>query len=193
MFLEESSQQETNRPQNANFFERLLASAIDHFIIVCAGSVVAFVGMLVTSIAMLFAFVPDRVMFAWAIQISSLITLAGFVDCIAYYFYRRSSELDFFIAEFIGVIFCMLTIKWLYFTILESSSIKATLGKRLMGIVVTDLQGNRISFKRANKRYFAKNISLITLLISFFAIALTKKKQGWHDKTAKTIVIKRKP
>ena len=35
---------------------------------------------------------------------------------------------------------------WLYYTILESSKLQATIGKMALGLVVTDLAGNRISF-----------------------------------------------
>src|SRR5882724_2698513 len=38
---------------------------------------------------------------------------------------------------------------WLYYALMESSELQATLGKRALGIKVTDLDGNRISFGRA--------------------------------------------
>lgn len=84
-------------------------------------------------------------------------------------------------------------LKWFYFTRLESLPIKATFGKKIMGIIVTDLNGNSISFARANGRHFAKQISLITLLIGFIMAAFTEKKQALHDKIAGTLVVKKKP
>src|SRR5215216_4029552 len=45
-----------------------------------------------------------------------------------------------------------ITIDWLYYALQESSEYRATLGKRALGIVVTDLSGNRISFGRATGR-----------------------------------------
>jgi uncharacterized RDD family membrane protein YckC len=82
-------------------------------------------------------------------------------------------------------------INWLYFTLLESSKKQATFGKMAMGIVVTDLHGNRIGFGRANKRHWSKILSLIILGIGFLMVAFTRKKQGLHDMIAGTLIVKR--
>lgn len=78
---------------------------------------------------------------------------------------------------------------WLYFALMESSGWQATLGKRVCGLRVTDLEGNRISFGRASGRYFAKILSWITLYIGYLMIAFTEKKQGLHDILAGTLVL----
>jgi uncharacterized RDD family membrane protein YckC len=78
-----------------------------------------------------------------------------------------------------------------YWCGMESSAKQATLGKMAVGIKVTDLAGNRISFGRALGRYFAKIISFLILLIGFIMVAFTEKKQGLHDKIAGTLVVKR--
>lgn len=78
---------------------------------------------------------------------------------------------------------------WLYFTLMESGNMQATVGKRAMGLVVTDLNGNRISFLNATGRYFAKILSALILLVGFFMIGWDSKKQGLHDKLAETLVI----
>jgi uncharacterized RDD family membrane protein YckC len=78
---------------------------------------------------------------------------------------------------------------WLYWAIMESSSRQATLGKMALGIVVTDLEGHRISFGKATGRYFGKLISLLILLIGFIMIAFTDKKQGLHDMMAGCVVV----
>jgi uncharacterized RDD family membrane protein YckC len=83
-----------------------------------------------------------------------------------------------------------LVITWLYFAICESSAWQATLGKKLLGLKVTDEAGNRISFARANGRYWAKILSGLILLIGFIMVAFTEKKQGLHDKLAETLVWK---
>src|SRR6185312_2027674 len=49
-----------------------------------------------------------------------------------------------------------LTWQWLYYSLQESSAQQATLGKRAMGIRVTNLKGGRISFGQATGRYFGK-------------------------------------
>ncbi|MDP2920701.1 MAG: RDD family protein [Dehalococcoidia bacterium] len=85
----------------------------------------------------------------------------------------------------------LVAIDWLYYALLESSKYQATLGKMALGIIVTDLDGKRVSFERATGRYFAKIISAIILLIGFLMIAFTQKKQGLHDMIADTLVIKK--
>jgi len=80
---------------------------------------------------------------------------------------------------------------WIYEALLTSSTWQATLGKRAMNMVVTDMQGQRISFARATGRYFAKWISALALGIGFLIVAFTDKKQGLHDIIANTIVMER--
>ena len=80
-----------------------------------------------------------------------------------------------------------------YFVILESSTWQATLGKKAVGIIVVDEQGNRISWLRALGRYFAKILSAIILLIGFIMVAFTEKKQGLHDIICSTLVVKGQP
>ena len=81
-------------------------------------------------------------------------------------------------------------IPWLYWALLESSSSQATLGKRAVGIIVTDASGNRMSFARATGRNFAKILSTVILLIGFIMAAFTGKKQALHDMIADTLVVK---
>lgn len=78
---------------------------------------------------------------------------------------------------------------WLYFAFMESSLRQATIGKITIGIIVTDLEGNRVSFWYATLRHFGKIISGMIWGIGFIMIAFTEKKQGLHDKMAKCLVI----
>ena len=82
-----------------------------------------------------------------------------------------------------------LVVNWLYYTLLESSEWQATLGKRALSMSVTDLNGNRISWGRANGRYWGKIISALILFIGFIMAAFTDKKQALHDKMAGTLVL----
>jgi uncharacterized RDD family membrane protein YckC len=77
---------------------------------------------------------------------------------------------------------------WLYEALMESSSYQATLGKMILGMKVTDLYGNRISFGRATGRHFAKILSGMVLCIGFIMVGLTQRKQGLHDLLAGTLV-----
>lgn len=89
------------------------------------------------------------------------------------------------VARVLGVI-----VYWLYGALMESSSRQATLGKMALGIIVTDMNGDRISFGRASGRHFAKFISYIILLIGFLMAGFTEKKQALHDMIAGCLVTK---
>lgn len=100
--------------------------------------------------------------------------------------------LGFFIAAMSAYLFAILAITiagWLYFALMESSSKGATLGKMALGIKVTDLNGNKISFGRATGRYFGKIVSGMILYIGFIMAGFTEKKQALHDMMAGCLVV----
>jgi Tfp pilus assembly major pilin PilA len=80
---------------------------------------------------------------------------------------------------------------WFYYALMESSGQQATLGKRAVGIKVTDLEGNQISFGRATGRLAAHILSGVILGIGFAMAAFTSRRQTLHDKIAGTLVVKR--
>ena len=82
----------------------------------------------------------------------------------------------------------MLVASWVYFAGLESSAWQATVGKKMLGMKVTDTSGERIDFIKATIRYFAKILSSFILMIGFIIVAFTAKKQGLHDFIAGTLV-----
>lgn len=84
-----------------------------------------------------------------------------------------------------------IVIVWLYYALMESSSKQATLGKMVLGIVVTDVNGDRVSFGRATGRHFAKFVSLLTLFIGFIMAGFTEKKQALHDMIAGCLVVQK--
>jgi uncharacterized RDD family membrane protein YckC len=67
---------------------------------------------------------------------------------------------------------------WIYFAGMESSNRQATIGKSAMGVIVTDINGDRISFARATTRHFLSFISYLILYIGFIMISFTEKKTG---------------
>ncbi len=85
-----------------------------------------------------------------------------------------------------------LLLPWLYQAIMESSSKQATLGKMLLKIKVTDLDGQRISFWKATARHFSKILSTLTLLAGYLMAGWTNKKQALHDKIAGCLVVVRR-
>ena len=84
-----------------------------------------------------------------------------------------------------------IVIVWMYFAKLESGEQQATIGKRVVGIKVTDSQGNRISFAKASGRHFAKIISGLLFMIGYIMAAFTEKKQALHDIIADCLVLKK--
>jgi uncharacterized RDD family membrane protein YckC len=79
--------------------------------------------------------------------------------------------------------------EWLYFALMESSNRMATLGKMAIGIKVTDLNGNRVTFGRATGRYFGKILSGMIFMIGYIMAGLTEKKQALHDMIASCLVV----
>jgi uncharacterized RDD family membrane protein YckC len=90
-----------------------------------------------------------------------------------------------------ALLLLFLMANWVYFALMESSPWRATLGKKLLGLEVTDLNGNRISFARASGRFFGKLISSMTFLIGFLMAGFTAKKQALHDILASCLVIRK--
>jgi uncharacterized RDD family membrane protein YckC len=80
---------------------------------------------------------------------------------------------------------------WLYAALMEGSARGATLGKRALGLRVTDLAGERIGFARASGRFFAKALSLASLFAGFAMAGFTARKQALHDILASTLVLAR--
>lgn len=108
-------------------------------------------------------------------------------------------------------------ILWLYYAVQESSAAQATLGKRAIGLRVTDLEGRRISLARATGRFLAETLFpvfigmvmmipllMITSMMPFLDVPaytlcfllgyliqpFTARKQALHDIVAGTLVLK---
>lgn len=66
----------------------------------------------------------------------------------------------------------------------------ATPGKMLFGLKIVDAEtGGKPTPTRLLIRYLAYYLSAIPLGLGFLWIAFDKRKQGWHDKIAGTLVI----
>ncbi|MGA8220913.1 MAG: RDD family protein [Candidatus Acidiferrales bacterium] len=86
-----------------------------------------------------------------------------------------------------------------YFSSLEASSWQGTIGKKALGLYVTDLAGNRISFGRSSVRFFTGKFIAIGVpgfgIMYFFAscicAGLTQRKQALHDMIAGCLVLKK--
>lgn len=79
---------------------------------------------------------------------------------------------------------------WLYCALAESSSYRATLGKWMMGLEVTTITGEQISFGTASVRHFMKFLSLFTVGIGFLMAAWTRHRQALHDMPTDCVVVR---
>jgi uncharacterized RDD family membrane protein YckC len=152
----------------AGFWLRLVAHLIDGFLI---------------GVAMLFLIVP-------------LFFLMGGVAFFSSFRHEVGDRLD---PAQMGALFSLITVlvgasllgQWLYYAYLESGEKQATWGKQMLGLYVTDLAGNRITFGRASGRFFAKIISgLIPLGIGYIMAGITERKQALHDMIASCLVLR---
>jgi uncharacterized RDD family membrane protein YckC/Tfp pilus assembly protein PilE len=95
--------------------------------------------------------------------------------------------LAYFVHPFLGLVLVLA-----YGAYFESSERRATPGKIACGILVTGLEGERITLARAFGRQVLKLLgnllSVVTWLVFFVPAAFTKRHQGLHDLIAGTLV-----
>ncbi len=78
---------------------------------------------------------------------------------------------------------------WMYYALQEGSSKQATFGKRALGIKVTDMNGQPLSFAHAAGRQLAGAVSYMTFTIGYLLAAFTGRKQALHDMIAGCVVV----
>ncbi len=64
-----------------------------------------------------------------------------------------------------------------------------TPGKALMGLRVVTINGGRLSFIHAVLRLLGYLVSTVTLFLGFLWILIDNRRQGFHDKLARTYVV----
>jgi uncharacterized RDD family membrane protein YckC len=69
----------------------------------------------------------------------------------------------------------------------------ATPGKMALNMKVVDVDtGEKLSVGQSIGRYFAYIPAMAILMIGIIWVVFDKRKQGWHDKLAKTVVIRKR-
>jgi len=97
-----------------------------------------------------------------------------------------------FVLAILALIAITTVITWLYYAWMESSPSQGTLGKMALGLIVTDMQYQPVSFARASGRFFGKFITgLIPLFIGYIMAGFTAKKQALHDMIASCLVLRK--
>ncbi|BAZ40309.1 RDD domain-containing protein [Calothrix sp. NIES-4101] len=125
------------------------------------------------------------------IIILSIITIViGGILVVIYSLFLETDNIPDKVLEYLayGLLF---VISWLYYTLMEISPRQATIGKQAMGIFVTDLNGDRLSFKRASVRNCCKFILIFIWNISSVTMFFTEKKQSLHDIMSRTLVVQK--
>ena len=68
----------------------------------------------------------------------------------------------------------------------------ATPGKMAMNLTIVDAKtGGRPSTLQFVGRYFGYFVSVLPLMLGIIWVGIDKRKQGWHDKMAGTVVIRK--
>lgn len=99
----------------------------------------------------------------------------------------------------LAVLLIMIVGSGLYFAGLESSPLQGSLGKKILGLYVTDAAGNRISFGRASGRFFAgkfvalgvPGLGILYFILSCIFAGFTPRKQALHDMIADCLVMRK--
>ena len=79
---------------------------------------------------------------------------------------------------------------WLYYALCESSRWQATIGKRLLGLIVVTEDYESVSFGRATGRFFGKFLSSAIFGVGYLMAAFTERRQALHDIVARCLVLK---
>ncbi|KUG23612.1 hypothetical protein ASZ90_006598 [hydrocarbon metagenome] len=149
----------------AGFWRRLIAFSIDNTIIIIIFSVLSIIAATAYVLGAIFSNSD-----AWIADLAdptSSISIM-FISCLLY------------VVTIIS-----------YFTYFHGTTGR-TPGKMLLGLQVVSADGTPVTFGTAFLRAVGYFISFIYFL-GFFWAAFDKRKQGWHDKIAGTVVIIREP
>jgi uncharacterized RDD family membrane protein YckC len=80
----------------------------------------------------------------------------------------------------------------LYFGLLEGGPTGQTVGKKVCNIRVVDVENHQpgIGTARGIGRYFARWLSQLVFYLGYFWMLWDPRKQCWHDKLARTLVVR---
>ena len=146
----------------AGFWRRLIAYSIDGFIIGVIFIVLAFVAGIA-----FFSGTISSGSTAWMNEINDPKLMLSFT----LWFWIFSTAINI-----------------IYFTYFHGSTGR-TPGKMLLGLQVVSVDGSQISFGVAFLRSVGYLVSSLVFCLGYLWIAFDKRKQGWHDKIAGTVVI----
>ncbi|MCE1270437.1 MAG: RDD family protein [Acinetobacter sp.] len=129
-----------------------------------AGFWIRFAASIIDNIIIFVALIPIAMLLGWESTYSS----------------RLSSGIDWLWQILVAVFFVFCWVKF-----------AGTPGKRLLRLKVLDERtGENITVGQGIIRYIGYFPAILVLFIGLIWVAFDSKKQGWHDKMAKTVVVR---
>jgi uncharacterized RDD family membrane protein YckC len=127
-----------------------------------------------------------------ALEVSGALVLTYAIDLVLRRFGRLLGISPNVLKVATGMAFILILAvgSWLYCAFTESSSWRATVGKRILGLQVVTAEGDRIGFGQATVRHFMKFLSLFFLTIGFMMAGWTERRQALHDIPSDCLVIR---
>jgi uncharacterized RDD family membrane protein YckC len=92
--------------------------------------------------------------------------------------------------RFFPLLIAQFAVACIYSVLMQTSKSQGTLGMMAVGVMVTDVNGERISRGRAVGRYLAYLLASVILGLGLLLMLVTKRKQGLHDLIAGTLVVR---
>ena len=120
------------------------------------------------------------------VLIAAALVLGTMLGVVLGVLFRMSPEQ----AGSVGNVFGIL-LNLLYFSIMQSSSTQASVGKMAVGIKVVATDGEPLKFLHAFVRQIAMYLNFVTLGIGLLLAAFTARKQALHDLLCGTLVVDR--
>jgi len=158
------------------FNRRLLASTIDSVLLLLITIPVTFVA----NIIIYKGRTPEIIMYELSEKYGQDVSPEMLMATLSQEGYWTS----FFLVNILTLLVCSIAIG------ISWSKLGATPGKILFQLKIVDEKThNPITNTQMLKRLFGYVLSTIPLCLGFMAVAWDKKRQGWHDKIAGTIVI----
>lgn len=94
-------------------------------------------------------------------------------------------------ASLAGIDYLMLTVFFIFYELIMYVEYNGqTVGKRVCNIRLITDDNSKLTYGKVMLRIIGGYISTAVFFLGYFNIIWSKKKQAWHDKIAKTYVIK---
>lgn len=111
-------------------------------------------------------------------------TAAAIIDCAVFIFIPGFWEESNHLVSFLIFILDLAYYVWM------NGTYGATIGKMVMGLKIVKENGSKLNYSDALLRSLATYLSVIVFGLGIISMIWDKKKQTWHDKIAKTIVVR---